>query len=1294
MPVIIDTGVDNAGLRAGLIQAESMVDAAVKRISVKMNAAGQITGASMVFAPAVTQQLEKNVGLMGLAATRMQKLQSVGSGLNSVMGRMTGIFSSGLGISAAIGGLALLGTAFSKAIKMAEQFQTAQISIGAILLSTYKVKTPGGQEAGGAQGYMYAHEQSLKYNKQIIERSRKNILTYEEQLKAFQVGLAAGGRKGINPEKVMDISEQIAVGAKAIGLRGERIGEQVRILLGGGVNVQRSMFAKILGITSKDISSRSGDELVGFIKSRMKGFETKGVKDEFENSIEAIITTMTSQIDVFLATVGTKVMKKLTPTLKGFGDFLTGPDAAKLGDTLATGFGNVFVAIEKLAKSPAIPLIGKFVTFLANEADKIIIGAVLLRLVGILVGVGTGIANTIGWFNKLGLSAAVAAKEVNGLAVANAEAAMTGGRGVGGFGLKSAEGAAVAAARIPGVLTAAQQATVANMALGSGRGMGPAAAAKLESRLLARSAAALNPAVIEDAALLAGAGGMSVLGRVGGAAGRAVAGGRALAGRAGSWLSGRGVPTTVSKIGSRAIGGALGYGGIKLGADMVGMGDYDKPSGVWTDTLARGVAGGMIAGPWGAVAGVGSELLTLGSQKLGSDAQRAATDKETAAAIAKRPEGTKVKELERQLARAKRMMGEAAGGVAEGGDYLGKTPAQWHAEVPRLEAEIAATTKRGEARYAAEQQTAFEKDPKNKGLNFVSDTERNDMAKAIAQSQSTATQVGEGTGPLRQKQKVYWEFHTKALTLRKSIAEGDIKLVDADLIAKNAEIEQQRKSLDNADSANFNPAQQKRLRAFNQQQEDLGRRQGERYIADARGQKDRNLADIDRQKKEMLESGGVETLQTQYQKGRKAIESQTRTDSAILGVDTGAVLKKRLADFDTVFDMRGKKIVEQIAGLGLGVGSENVVQATKLAFDKAMADIDQALATHVITQAEALKMRAQQKQKNIADQLTNAYNEPRRLGLVDSARSEIAQKSAATRATLAGASGYNPLTEEANKGVGAIESERAKGMLPAEFSKYKSDAADKLRRDIVAHADDVQQQYREAQANREQTGLQRAKEREERPIQNAMAGMQLGEARTQVGQAQFGAEQARYQGAMYEAGLNPANARMMDRAQKIVGREQGRISLGDAEALVREGISIQRRSNAAAILKADSDIKTAQLNLQMAETQAKYLPALQASTIALQDMAWSKLNKDVNAMGVALTNGAGDFAGAMGAINKANKGLAPGKGEAVPGEKTEGGGPSFQIDVGPGFTEKDVDVWIPKIREKLCKLAGNSGSRG
>ena len=146
MSVIIDTGVDNAGLRSGLMQAESMVDAAVKRISVKMNAAGKITGASMVFAPAQIAAQEKSVGLLAVAATRMEKLQSVGSGLNTVLGRMTGIFSSGMGIYAGIGALSLLGAAFGRAVTMAQRFQTAQISIGAILLSTYKVRTRGARK--------------------------------------------------------------------------------------------------------------------------------------------------------------------------------------------------------------------------------------------------------------------------------------------------------------------------------------------------------------------------------------------------------------------------------------------------------------------------------------------------------------------------------------------------------------------------------------------------------------------------------------------------------------------------------------------------------------------------------------------------------------------------------------------------------------------------------------------------------------------------------------------------------------------------------------------------------------------------------------------------------------------------------------------------------------------------------------------------------------------------------------------------------------------------------------------
>ena len=1213
MPVIIDTGVDNAGLRAGLLQAESMVDAAVKRISVKMNAAGKITGASMIFAPAQIAAQEKSVGLLGLAATHMTKLQSVGSGLNTVLGRMTGIFSSGLGISAAIGGLALLGSAFSKAITMAERFQTAQISIGAILLSTYKIKGPTGKEATGPTAFLYAHAQALKYNDEIITRSRNNILTYEEQLKAFQVGLAAGGRKGIKPAAVMDISEQIAVGAKSIGLQGERISEQVRILLGGGVNVQRSMFAKMLGITSLDISTRSGTELTSFIQSRLKGFKDPGVLAEFNTSIQKIITTMQSQIDVFLANVGTKTMKRLAKPMAAFGTFLEGPDAAKFGDVMVEGFTNLFKAIEAIAKSPAIPVIASFVKFLAGNADKIIIGAVLLKLVGILASVQVGISNSIAWFNKLGASAAAASVEVNGLAAAEArvgEAGLAGaGAGVGGGRMVgvakgvAAEEAMMGGAVLAGGLSVSQKATLAGIAAGTGKGMGPAAAAKLEAKILARNAAAAAAAsgvgVAEEEAAVAAAtaGGAAGIGRWG----QFKAGAAGLGGK----LSGFG-----SKMLGRALPAAIAGDVIEYAGSATGVSNPDQKTdqltfgGVGTDIAAGAAAGGIMGGLPGAIIGATSGfakslLGALGRAKTIADETETALD----AMYKKYPTTKKLAPLISKLNHAETILSEikeptlTAAEKKAGVRYTteGKTRAEWAAEAKALHTQINAIRVGGGVKEGMTD------------LQFEAQTKATAAQEALKRAQEAQKTAAFGYGPGAKRREMELAGATQLAEAKSAYTGGTLGVSDADLIGRYQAIKAQQARMLKASEERGRKHQtykegspeakavektDKEMTAELQKIVDI---QYGRLAKSIPKRTADQLAAFDLDKAAKKRSfTTLPSIESDYLKGREAIQKEVLGEKGELGADYAPTLKKALKNFDLTFNKPLKKIEHDITNMSLGVSADNVIEAAHLSF--------QAVREKIREQVEAFRRTGE--------------------GLAPGKGHEfLAQQETAFRSLL------------------------------------------------------------------ERPALERQQFMGEEAIKQIQQRQELAMG---VPNAQRTLAQTRLQGQEFEAGLNPRNANIMARAQRIVGLEQPRIGLDEAERMVRQKIELEREGQRAAMQQATSGLEIAKIQ------HDQVLPAMMKLGEILKNEKMSEFNKAATDAAKYLR----DMIGGKGksstptSDHKAVSGAEPAKTGAH--GTAASGGHTVNIAVSPkaGLTMEDINALLPQIKDALCRQAAISGSRG
>jgi hypothetical protein len=228
-----------------------------------------------------------------------------------------GTLTTGLGIGAAVGGMALLEQGLSRSIRKAKEFQTATLAIAATLGSIGSWQGAGGRSLPQSQQAQRNMWEAERYRQTILTRSAKNILTFDEQLQSFQSGLAAGARKSLKPDQIMKLTEQTAIVAKTLGLRGEQISNASRLLMGGGVNVARSTIGRALGISNADISTRSGPELERFLKSKMRGFDQ--MQSQFEGSIEGMVSTLEAKIDVLSARAGAKFMKGISPTLKQIG---------------------------------------------------------------------------------------------------------------------------------------------------------------------------------------------------------------------------------------------------------------------------------------------------------------------------------------------------------------------------------------------------------------------------------------------------------------------------------------------------------------------------------------------------------------------------------------------------------------------------------------------------------------------------------------------------------------------------------------------------------------------------------------------------------------------------------------------------------------------------------------------------------------------------------------------------------------------------------------------------------------
>ena len=1243
--IIGEASIDLSGVRTSLAQMDSMVTAAMKNLSAKTATAGAALQGAATFGI-------RGAANIGTATAGFERMLGVSGRLNQSLDKMTGMFNSGLGIGATVAGMGLLVGGFTKAIEKARQFQTAQLAISAILQSGYKIVTPKGVEATSSEAFLYAQAQSQKYNMQLIERSRKNILTYEEQLQSFQTGLATGARKGLQPDQVMKISEDLAVAAKAIGMRGERIADSVRILLGGGVNVSRSQLARVLGIHTADITQRSGEELTQFLGSRIKGFQSPEVMKSFSQSIEAVITTMTSEFDVFFAKIGGKFMKNITPMIQEMGKALSGSGADQAAETITTLFTSIFKAVEAIAKSPAIPIIMKLIGFLAGAADKIIIGAVILKLVSILGSAGSAALKFIGFLNGIGAAAAESAVAVNGLAAASGR---IGGVGVGGKGtavvgsLAATKAEAALAAKV-----ATKEANVlANAPLMAGAGVAETSAARSVAARKAAKIAATEAKVAAEAEMTA----VPL-----------------------SW-SDKNVPNYKS-MGQKALGvgksilsrgmyGAMAGMGIEAVSSMAGTNQGVGADITHGASAAATVGIALSAFPPLAIAASALTALFVG---LGSSVKRA--NEEYAQARSnlettrtENPQAAKMIDLkiqERQLLQAKRRgttqnldelgINQASPGFSLFGMQIGGTSGEtkdWMG--PGLI--------KGQLKKNREEQAALAK-------NFSFETSLNRSQEILGAAQAAAKEAGMGYGSQRDKQQIYYAFAVQAAEIRKSLAEQSIELIDGDLKDRLKVIDSSRSQITQQQKAGkITDAQEQELSKKLRLEEDkLQQEQAHRLIEEARQKKDDTLRTFELQRQQTL--SGLDTSIAGRQKtGLIQTEIEMMGKKETLGAEFPAALAKAKKTFTIEFNAPLQKIENDIKNLQFGVGTEHTVDNLKLSFKALTAKIAEAVAKHQISLDQAAKMFAESAAQNQADLKIANWQQAhtQQLGatpverITNRGQSQLAEAEAQYQATVANRTGRN-ISGGIYGAIAGIEEQRQTGQFSSarQFEQFK------------------QQQMGMAQNNIQ--------------AQMQMWPLEQEQRKQQLLQTQYGAEGARLGAKTY--GWNVQT----DEEQRTQAGVDAQIREKILTKRRIEGLPTERERVEAGVAQYDLGKKQAESAAKMAEASAKGAEIQEKLTQANEKILGINLDsvmEDYKQAILAATKYLNNMVGNEKTPNTKQgiQTVTNAKGEKVLTNQPQSYNASINIEK-TEITQADIDKWIPTIKDALCRLVGQSKSRG
>jgi hypothetical protein len=425
-------GVDSKDLLQGLKTAQRSVDVFAAKTGTKLR--------TIALPPTVGKGFAGLNKSLQLSTTAMDRFTNQAS-------RMGNVFTGGLGLGILAGGLYSLTALFTRGVEKAQEFETGILSIAAAQQSAYEWTNKAGKAISGETSFLASLNTSFKINNALIDRAAKNILTYQEQLAAFRTGVPYLSRMTADWKVQIGLTERLAVAAKVLGQSGNQVAQQVRAILGGS-NVQKSVLGSALGLTNSDVKAwKQAGTLIDELEKRLTGFQAGS--SFFENSIEGIRAQFENTIDLFLADLGKGFIRNAKGSMKEFQAFLEGGGGKQLGKTLSQLFDNILKGLRTLAESPAIPILMRFMEFLAANADKIIVIGVWTKLLGVLTAVSR-VALTAGAnFFKMGQAGEKAATAAT--AAANA-AAVAGAAPRGPNAAGRLNSAAAAAAPMQGTL--------------------------------------------------------------------------------------------------------------------------------------------------------------------------------------------------------------------------------------------------------------------------------------------------------------------------------------------------------------------------------------------------------------------------------------------------------------------------------------------------------------------------------------------------------------------------------------------------------------------------------------------------------------------------------------------------------------------------------------------------------------------------------------------------------------------------------------------------------------------------
>lgn len=213
------------------------------------------------------------------AATSARKLKGDLGGVQNQLSSLTNVVRTFVGawlFKEIVGGM---GSLVRQGLEFNATMQTSRLGMAALVSGLAEVRDSQGRVLQGQERWNAALGISEQLQQKLKTAALQTTANYEDLVKVMQVGLGPMFGAGItNPDDIVELTKRVAQAGGAMGIPGDRLGQEIKALLKGERGPDNELANALLGdITKADFDRmRETGELLDFLMTKLESFAKAG----------------------------------------------------------------------------------------------------------------------------------------------------------------------------------------------------------------------------------------------------------------------------------------------------------------------------------------------------------------------------------------------------------------------------------------------------------------------------------------------------------------------------------------------------------------------------------------------------------------------------------------------------------------------------------------------------------------------------------------------------------------------------------------------------------------------------------------------------------------------------------------------------------------------------------------------------------------------------------------------------------------------------------------------------------